>query len=137
MGELLLRRALACRDRLEKVRRALPANPADVAADERLEAFVSFNIFLLLQDTIALATGLVAARGLGVPGSQREAFELLARAGVVTADTASGMATAAALRNRIAHTYGDVDPVRLVAEAPRGLDVVAQFLDEVTPALTS
>jgi uncharacterized protein YutE (UPF0331/DUF86 family) len=38
------------------------------------------------------------------------------------------MAAAAGLRNRIAHAYGDVDPVRLVQEAPAGLDVVERFL---------
>jgi len=48
------------------------------------------------------------------------------------------MAQMASLRNRIARSYGDLDPVRMVRETPAGLDAVARFLDELirsdTPA---
>jgi uncharacterized protein YutE (UPF0331/DUF86 family) len=37
----------------------------------------------------------------------------------------------ASLRNRIAHAYGDLDPIRMVREAPVGLEIVARFLDEL------
>lgn len=135
MGELMLQKAVACRDRLAKIRLSLPDNPQHVRGNEQLEAYLSFNIFLLLQDAIALATQLVSAHGLGIPSSQREAFEALAKANLITASTATAMSAAASLRNRIAHTYGDLDPVRLVAEAPAGLDVVERFLNEVSPSL--
>jgi uncharacterized protein YutE (UPF0331/DUF86 family) len=46
-----------------------------------LEAYLSFNMFLLIQDASDLANHLVAAKGLGVPTSQRDAFVSLARAG--------------------------------------------------------
>jgi uncharacterized protein YutE (UPF0331/DUF86 family) len=135
MGELLIKKALACRDRIARIEASLPTQAEAVASDERLEAFIAFNIFILIQDAIDLAAHLVAARGLGVPGSHRESFELLARGGVLTSETASGMGAVAALRNRIAHTYGELDPVRMVREAPTGLAIVARFLDEMTPAL--
>lgn len=135
MAELLLKKAIALRDRLAKLRKALPARAEDVVDDERLEAFLSFHLFLLAQDAVDLAAHLVAARGLAVPSSQRELFEALAGAGLLSKDTASGMAQVASLRNRIAHAYGDVDPVRMVREAPRGLDLVEQFLKEVADAI--
>lgn len=120
MGELLLKKALLCRARVERIRRALPADPTDVERDEKLEAFLSFHLFLLAQDAVDLAAHLVAARGLDVPGSQRETFDALAAAGLLGRDTAEGMAGLASLRNRIAHAYGDVDAVRMVREAPAG-----------------
>ncbi len=135
MPEIMLQKAVACRDRLAKIRMALPVDAREVTVNERLEAFISFNIFLLLQDAIALATQLVSSKGLGVPASQRETFETLAKAQLIGTDTAASMGAASALRNRIAHTYGDLDPVRLVAEAPAGLAVVERFLDEITPSL--
>jgi uncharacterized protein YutE (UPF0331/DUF86 family) len=46
------------------------------------------------------------------------------------------MAALASLRNRIAHSYGDLDPVRMAREAPRGLDAAAKFLDEISALLT-
>jgi uncharacterized protein YutE (UPF0331/DUF86 family) len=136
LGELLLRKALACRNRIERIRAALPTDPNHILADERLEAFVAFNIFLLVQDSIDLAAHLAAARGLDVPGSHRETFESLAKANLVSRETASGMGQMAALRNRVAHAYGDLDPVRMVREAPTGLAVVTKFLDELAGVLS-
>ncbi len=136
MGELLLRKALQCRARIDKIRGALPSDPAEVLRDERLEAFIAFNVFLLVQDAVDLAAHLVAARGLGVPASQREVFDLLAKAGVITIEACLAMGQMAALRNRVAHSYGDLDPVRMVREAPVALSVVRRFLDQIGPTLT-
>lgn len=135
MGDLLLRKALAVRSRMDKVRGALPARAEDVTGDERLEAFIAFHLFLLIQDAVDLATHLVAARGLAVPGSQREAFEALAAAGLLSRPTAEAMARMASLRNRIAHAYGDLDPVRLVRETPVGLGHVERFLGELAATI--
>jgi uncharacterized protein YutE (UPF0331/DUF86 family) len=131
MTEALTRKLLACRQRLSRIRAALPARAEQVLEDERLEAFLSFHIFLLLQDAADLATHVVAGRGLGIPASQREAFDLLAAAGLIAKETAAAMGAAVGLRNRIAHNYGDVDPVRVVREAPRGLQAVEQLLAEL------
>jgi uncharacterized protein YutE (UPF0331/DUF86 family) len=135
MGELLLRKALQIRDRIRKLRGALPANPEDVRSDERLESFISFQLFLLIQDAIDLATHLIAARGLALPGSQREVFEALAEKSYLRRETGEAMAQLASLRNRIAHTYGSLDPVRLVGEAPIGLEHVERMLDELAQQL--
>jgi uncharacterized protein YutE (UPF0331/DUF86 family) len=54
---------------------------------------------------------------------------------LIDRETAGAMGAVATLRNRIAHSYGDVDPVRLVREAPAGLAVVEHFLNEVAPTL--
>lgn len=135
MGELLLRKAILARDRIEKLRRALPTEPEAVSRDERLEAFLSFHLFLLVQDLVDLAAHVVAARGLGVPASQRELFRALESAGLVSSDTARAMAALASLRNRIAHSYGDLDPVRMVREAPIGLGHAERFLAEIASVL--
>jgi uncharacterized protein YutE (UPF0331/DUF86 family) len=137
VAELLLSKLIACRDRIARIRSRLPADPAAIRQDELLEAFLSFHIFLLIQEASDLANHLVALKGLGVPTSQREAFMALAGAGLITAESASAMSGAAGLRNRIAHTYGDLDPVRLVQEAPVGLAALERFLDQLTPAVVS
>ncbi len=137
MGELLLKKAVACRDRIEKIRRALPAAPEDVLADEKNEAFIAFYLLLLIQDAVDLAMHLIAARGWGVPGSQRESFGVLGNKGVLTPQTVASMSSLAAMRNRIAHAYGELDPVRMVRETPRGLDAVAKYLDELAAELAS
>jgi uncharacterized protein YutE (UPF0331/DUF86 family) len=131
MAELLLRKLLACRERMAKLRAALPADPAAAASDERLEAYLSFQLFLLIQESVDLAAHLVAAQGLAVPSSQRESFEALAKAGILSPESSRAMAGMASLRNRIAHSYGDLDIVRMVRELPTGLEIVARYLDEL------
>lgn len=51
--------------------------------------------------------------------------------------TAAAMGQIAALRNRIAHSYGEVDPVRVVREAPTGLLIIERYLDEVASAVAA
>lgn len=131
MGELLLRKLLACRQRIERIRAALPASAEEVLADERTEAFIAFNLLLLVQDALDLAAHLVAERGLAVASTQRESFDALARAGLISQESAAAMSRMASLRNRIAHSYGDLDVVRMVREAPKGLEMVRRFLDEL------
>jgi uncharacterized protein YutE (UPF0331/DUF86 family) len=137
LAELLLNKLAACRERIQKLRSKLPRDAATIRSNELLEAFLSFQLFLLIQDASDIANHLVAAMGLGVPASQREAFELLARAGILTSEVALEMAAAAGLRNRIAHAYGDVYPVRLVQEAPAGLAVIERYLDLVGPVVAT
>jgi len=136
MGELLLRKVLLCRDRIEKIRRALPVPPESIADDENKEAFVAFHLFLLVQDALDLAAHIIAERGLAIPASQRESFMVLTGAGLIAKETAAGMVQMASLRNRIAHTYSELDPVRMAREAPLGLEAVSRFLDELVLGTT-
>jgi uncharacterized protein YutE (UPF0331/DUF86 family) len=137
VAELLLNKLIACRERIARIRAHLPADPEAIRRDELLEAFLSFHIFLLIQDASDLANHLVAVKGLGVPGSQREVFVALAGAGVLTPESAGEMSAAAGLRNRIAHAYGELDAVRLVREAPTGLEAVGRFLDQLAPVVAA
>lgn len=137
MGELLIKKLLASRTRIMKLRATLPAVAEDVLKDERLEAYISFGLFLLIQDAVDLAAHLIAARGLGVPSSQRESFEILADADLLSKDLAAAMGQMAALRNRIAHSYGEVDPVRLVREVPAGLLTIERFLDAIAGSVAA
>ena len=138
MGELLLKKALRLRERIAKLRARL-AGLDDavqaVSADENLEAFLAFNLFLAIQDAVDLAAHVVSARSLTIPASQREVFDALAKAGLIDPAIASAMGALASLRNRIAHTYGDLDLARLVRELPQGLGHLDAFLVALTPAL--
>ena len=96
-------------------------------ADEDLHDLAAFHLLLALQNAADLAFHLVADRGLDVPGSQREAYEALARAGAIDHDLAAALGEAAGLRNRLAHQYGTVDWRRLHAEAPRHLEALQRF----------
>jgi len=138
VGELLLRKALRLRERIDSLRAAL-AGEADVAravaTDPRLEAFFAFNLFLAIQDAVDLAAHVVSDRGLAIPATQREVFEALAKAGRLSPETSRDLGALSSLRNRIAHSYGDLDVVRLVTEMPLGLVHLERFLAELMPSV--
>jgi uncharacterized protein YutE (UPF0331/DUF86 family) len=66
-----------------------------------------------------------------LPSSYAEAFDLLARNHVLTPEHARQLAAVASVRNRIAHGYASIDPGRLWAELPAGLDVLDRYVEAI------
>lgn len=62
---------------------------------------------------IDLANHVIADRGLPTPNTYREAFEILAKHGVIEPELASRMGAWAGLRNLLVHVYLEVDHQRL------------------------
>jgi uncharacterized protein YutE (UPF0331/DUF86 family) len=85
------------------------------------------NLFLALQESIALAMHWLADEGADVPRAHGEAFSTLAERGVIEATLASRLRAAAGLRNLIAHQYGVIDFRRLYAIAAHDIDDLVAF----------
>ncbi len=85
------------------------------------------SVPVLVQEAVDIAFHIATDDGVGVPASNAEAFELLARHGVIDAELAGLMIQAAGLRNRLAHGYASVDIARLWSELPAGLDAFDRF----------
>ena len=98
----------------------LPASVEEFLAHRTEGEALILNLFLALQECSDLALHVVSARGLGVPGDVRSAFELLAKAGMIDGELGSKLAAAVGLRNRIAHEYTGLD-LRRVYESARDL----------------
>jgi uncharacterized protein YutE (UPF0331/DUF86 family) len=133
---IVLRKVSELRRYVADVRVRVQVDPARFEADEELHDLAGFHLMLALQNAVDLAFHLVADQGRGVPGSQREAFEALAREGVIDHELARALGDAASLRNRIAHQYGAIDWRRLLTEAPRHLEALERFavrVAELTP----
>lgn len=60
-----------------------------------------------------------------------ESFVRLGALGVISPQLARAMAPAAGLRNRLAHEYNEIDPVKVRAAATEALRLVPQYLDAV------
>jgi uncharacterized protein YutE (UPF0331/DUF86 family) len=81
----------------------------DLEGDLDVWLMVSRAMELAAQCCIDLAMQLVAARGLGVPETYREAFSRLSQAGVISPALAGDLAGWAGLRNVLAHAYTVID----------------------------
>jgi uncharacterized protein YutE (UPF0331/DUF86 family) len=124
-------RLAAIRARLDRIAQALPAERTLFLSDRTAQEVVAFNLFLAFQEALDLAAHVIADRGLELPTTAREHFEILARGGVLSPPVASAMAGCAGLRNLIAHAYGSLDLARLHDELPAGRDALLAFCGEL------
>ena len=117
----------AVRDAVARIRETLPPDPAAFEADRTAREIVILNLFVALQETVALATHWLADAGLDVPGSYREIFLDLAARGLVPDELAQRLASAAGFRNLVAHQYGVLDPRRVHEMAASDLGDLLEF----------
>lgn len=133
--EIILRKLAVARDHMRRARRRRPTSSAALLADEDLQDALSMSLLIAIQEAIDIAFHIATDEGWGIPGSNAESFEILARNGVLDGEIARGMGSAAALRNRIAHGYVSVDLPRLWSELPSGLDVLDRYLGAIAKFL--
>jgi len=123
----LAHKVAAVRDAVARVRAVLPVDPGGFRADRTVREVVVLNLFVALQECIALATHWVADEGWPVPSSYRETFLSLADHGILERPLAERLASAAGLRNLVAHRYGEIDYDRIHEIATTGLDDLEQL----------
>lgn len=112
----------AIRDAVERVRSVRPPTVGAFLADRTAREVVTLNLFLALQEAIAVATHWIADEGWGVPQTHGEVFSVLGSKGVIDDALSRRLRSAAGLRNLIAHQYGVIDLERLYAVASNDLE---------------
>jgi uncharacterized protein YutE (UPF0331/DUF86 family) len=98
--------------------------PAEIGRDVREERFVEHTLQIAVQAALDVASHVVSDERLGEPRTNRELFDLLARARIVDAALAEKLRAMAGFRNLLVHGYGDVD--LLIVR-----DVVENHLDDL------
>jgi len=126
-AEVVSRKLATMVEYLRRARARRPGTAEELTRDvDRIDA-LGMAILVAVQEAIDVAFHVVVDERWGTPASYAESFELLAAHGVITSELAARMAAAAGLRNRLAHGYASVDPDRLWAELPRGLDALDEY----------
>jgi uncharacterized protein YutE (UPF0331/DUF86 family) len=128
---LLAARIAAVRDAVARVSAVLPSTPEAFAADRTAREVVLLNLFVALQECLALATHWLADDGMDVPPTYRDVFLRLGERAVVPAALAARLAAASGFRNLVAHRYGALDWARVYVFASERLDDLATFCDEL------
>lgn len=94
---------------LARVREEYGVGDEGLATDvRRLDALV-LNLLRACETTIDLAMHLVRREALGVPQSSRDAFALLAEAGVIEPALATALQRMVGFRNLAVHRYQELD----------------------------
>jgi len=100
------------------------ANMERIDTDVREERFVVHSLQLAIQAALDVAFHIISDEGLGEPRSNRDAFALLSRRGILTPELAARLEQMAGFRNLVVHGYEAVD-LRIVH------DVVEHRLDDL------
>jgi uncharacterized protein YutE (UPF0331/DUF86 family) len=115
------------RDHVGRVQRRRPADLAEFRASLDLQDALCMSLLVAVQEALDIALHMAADEGWGLPASYAESFELLATHKVLEPSTASALSKMAALRNRLAHGYANVDVDRLYNELPAGIAALERF----------
>jgi uncharacterized protein YutE (UPF0331/DUF86 family) len=94
---------------LGRIREVYAATPDHLHQDWTRQDSILLNLERACQASIDLALRLVAVRGLGLPKESRDAFALLASAGILEAELARRMQRMVGFRNLAVHNYRKLD----------------------------
>src|SRR5947209_20289246 len=97
-------------DAVQRIREVLPASAEALRADRTAREIVVLNLFVAIQECLALATHWLADARWSVPGSYGDVFLALADHGVINRELAGRMVAAAGFRNLGGHQYGALHP---------------------------
>jgi uncharacterized protein YutE (UPF0331/DUF86 family) len=122
-------RVAAIRDALNRVAQTLPADVEGLATDRTAREVVVLNLFVALQESVALAAHWLADDGLHVPDTYREIFLELADEHRIPPELARRLAAAAGFRTLVAHRYGALDIARVHEIATIGPGDLLQFCE--------
>ncbi len=110
------------RDAVQRIREVLPSSAAEFTADRAVREIVVLNLFVAIQESLALATHYLADAGRTVPGTYGQVFLALADAGTLPTKLAQRLAAAAGFRNLVAYQDGAIDAARVFAIASQNVD---------------
>jgi uncharacterized protein YutE (UPF0331/DUF86 family) len=128
---VVLKKLAMLREHAARVRRRRPASCEAFESNVDVQDAIALSFLVAVQEANDIALHLAADEGWGLPSSYAEAFDLLARNHVLTPEHARELAAVASVRNRIAHGYASVDPGRLWAELPAGLDALDKYVEAI------
>lgn len=111
------------------------ARPERIGQDLREERFIAHTLQLAIQAALDVASHIVSDQRLGEPVTNRQLFDLLARAGWLTAALAQTLGNMAGFRNILVHGYQEVDSAILRDVAEHHLDDLLAFVEAIRKRL--
>jgi uncharacterized protein YutE (UPF0331/DUF86 family) len=123
----LAKKIASVRDAVSRIRSVLPTSRDAFLADRTAREVVILNLFVAVQECLALATHWLADAGWDVPQSHRDVLITLADHGVLDRGLAARIASASGLRNLVAHQYGVLDWELIHEIAATELDDLLSF----------
>ena len=109
--------------------------PDAIVSDVREQRFVEHTLQIAIQAALDVASHIVSDDRLGEPRTNRELFDLLARAGILKPDLATRLSAMAGFRNILVHGYDSVDLAILRDVVDNRLDDLVAFVSKIRSRL--
>lgn len=132
---LVARKLAIMHEHLRRLRERRPTELSILKADTLLQDAIALSILVLVQEAIDIALHVASDEGWELAPSYREAFVVLERHGLLDPALTNSLASAAQLRNRIAHGYASLDIERLWQELPAGVAAFESFVARIAQFL--
>ena len=130
IDDILINKAAMIRRYLGRIAEEFKGEPA-LLRNFTVQDSVVLNLLRACETSIDLAMHIVADRSLGVPQSSRDAFILMANAGLLSASCADAMKRMCGFRNIAVHSYQDIEMPVLVAILQNHLGDFEGFLQQI------
>lgn len=94
---------------LRRIRQLPELAKEEFIKNDTVQDVLLFNLIQSIQNCIDMAAHIVSDHGWGMPGSQREAFDILKDRDVISAELAESLVSMVGFRNRIVHEYDRIN----------------------------
>jgi uncharacterized protein YutE (UPF0331/DUF86 family) len=129
--DLLLQRIQEIRSALDHLRTDGGRSQAEFLADANLIDAVKYRLVVAIEAAVSICTHVAARLARRTPESYADCFELLAGAGIISADLAVRLGQMARFRNRLVHLYWKVDNERLWRILQEDLGDLDAYVDAI------
>ena len=110
VSQSVIRRKISqIEEHIRRIRSIPPKSLEEFRKDTINQDVFLFNITQAVQNCIDIATHIVSDEGWGMPGTQRESFEILREKGVISDELFDRLVVMAGFRNRIIHEYEKIN----------------------------
>jgi uncharacterized protein YutE (UPF0331/DUF86 family) len=107
--DVVLNKAATIERCVARVREEYGADGLELAVDQRRQDALVLNLLRACETSIDLAMHAVRVRALGAPQSSRDAFAMLANAGILERAVGDALQRMVGFRNVAVHRYQDLD----------------------------
>lgn len=124
------------RDLLDFLSGLGPVTGSSLRDDVQLRLAVERALSQLVVQAVDI-NGHVSSRSLArPPQTQRESFDLAARAGLIDGDLRDALMPSVGLRHMLVHEYGEIDLERVADAIPHAVQNYGRFVRSVARAIT-
>ena len=131
MSDVVLNKIQTIERCLERIREEYVGSEDSFEENFTKQDSVILNLERLSQASIDIATHIVKVRGLGLPNTSRELFDLLLENGIISENTSKQMKGMVGFRNIAVHDYQNLNIEIVVAIVEKHLGDFECFVREI------